>query len=140
MYKLGTAVILFNKKAEVLIGKRLVKAGNGLYSFPGGKVENDESPEIGAARELFEETNIIIDYKDLKKVTFTTSLGDEYGDKYVTLYYIAELPENQQVINVEPNKCEGWEWHKVFNMPKMWDDGEDIVISNVFSNNMPIGR
>jgi 8-oxo-dGTP diphosphatase len=47
---------------SVLVGQRAQDAENaaGLYEFPGGKVEPDESPAAAAARETFEEAGIAV--------------------------------------------------------------------------------
>lgn len=53
----GVSIALF-KDDTVLIGKRLKDPYAGLWSFPGGRVEQGERLEDAATRELFEETGI----------------------------------------------------------------------------------
>ena len=45
--------------AQVLLIKRGKPPGKGLWSLPGGKIETAETAETAAARELFEETQVI---------------------------------------------------------------------------------
>ena len=59
------AAILENNKGEILVARR--KQGKhlaGYWEFPGGKVEEGESPEQCLIRELQEEMNITIDVID----------------------------------------------------------------------------
>lgn len=56
---LVAAVALTNADGEVLLAKRPEgKAMAGLWEFPGGKVQEGESPEFALARELHEELGI----------------------------------------------------------------------------------
>lgn len=67
----GVTVIAKNPKGEILISKQYSHPmQKTLWQFPGGGVSLDESPEIGASRELVEET----EYR-AKKLSF---LGDYY--------------------------------------------------------------
>ena len=50
---------IIKKQNKYLIAKRAShKAHGGRWEFPGGKIEEGESPEIALERELFEELNI----------------------------------------------------------------------------------
>lgn len=49
------------------------RADNGLWGLIGGKIETGESPEQALIREVYEETNLVVDRKRLK-------LQGVYGD------------------------------------------------------------
>lgn len=71
-YKLLNVVvgILFNKKNEVLIALRpLHVVQSGVWEFPGGKVEANETLENALIREFYEEIGIeILDLKFFLKI------------------------------------------------------------------------
>lgn len=54
----ATAVVVFNEQRELLLVRRAVEPGKGLWCLPGGFQEIDETPEQCARRELREETGI----------------------------------------------------------------------------------
>lgn len=66
-------------------------------------------------RELEEEcgTNIKVNirYFGEKRREFfvTNDIMPEYGKHYITIFMVADWVEGEAE-NVEPNKCEGWEW------------------------------
>ena len=52
-------IVVFDKaKEKILFCKREKNPYKGLYNFVGGKLEQNESSESAAYRELFEETGI----------------------------------------------------------------------------------
>ena len=53
-----TATLVCPNKQSILLVKRAVNPGKGLWGLPGGFVELNETPEIAAIRELKEETNL----------------------------------------------------------------------------------
>ena len=60
------SVALVNSDNQILIAQRpKEKHLSGLWEFPGGKVEKDESPENTLIRELKEELNVNINQKAL---------------------------------------------------------------------------
>lgn len=68
---LVVAAALINSKNEVLLaqrpeGKRLA----GKWEFPGGKVEQDETPEAALVRELEEELGITVQRRDIQPFWF----------------------------------------------------------------------
>ena len=48
-------VVVFNKDGQVLLGKRLAKAGYGTWGLPGGHVLDEEQILDAAKREIKEE-------------------------------------------------------------------------------------
>lgn len=111
----GTAVIIFNKENKVLLGKRLGSHGHGEYALPGGHLEFGESLEDCAKREVLEETGISLRYNP--KLVYTSTemydMGTDKAKHYVTLFLAVILDDDQKPVNVEPDKCEGWEWYNL---------------------------
>lgn len=86
------------KTNEVVVLDKVKKEGWEGLTFPGGKVEENESLMAAAIREAKEETGL--DIKNLKFVGFITWLGKEYKDTgllYDTSDYEGELvPKNRE--------------------------------------------
>ena len=57
--KVGAGVMV-EQKGQILLGRRGVDPGRGLWCIPSGFVEIDESPEAAAVREYKEETGLDI--------------------------------------------------------------------------------
>ena len=112
--KIGVGVIVIKDK-KVLLGKRKGYHGQGTWSFPGGHLEFNETPENCARRETKEETNIKI--KNCKIGTFTNDIFPEENKHYVTLYIISEYSSGKVKV-MEPDKCEQWDWFEWPHFPK----------------------
>lgn len=73
--------VVINEKDQVLIAKRPQHLHQGgLWEFPGGKVEENESLSAALVRELKEEVGI-----DVVSVEPFTKIHHDYGDKQVLL-------------------------------------------------------
>ncbi len=73
--------VIINKKNQVLIAKRANHQHQGnKWEFPGGKVENDESPTETLTRELKEELGI-----EVQSASHLIDIRHEYTDKTVHL-------------------------------------------------------
>jgi 8-oxo-dGTP diphosphatase len=67
------ACALIDAQTRVLLTQRPEgKAMAGLWEFPGGKIEDGETPEAALSRELFEELSITVLRADLAPLTFAT--------------------------------------------------------------------
>ena len=76
---LVVAVALFNEKGEILLAQRPKgKSLEGLWEFPGGKVDPDETPEAALVRELEEELAIRVDADQLQPITFASHTYDTF--------------------------------------------------------------
>ncbi len=127
----GTAVIVtrwFPKEwdRKILIGKRKGSHAAGLYSFPGGHLEFGETWEACALRELQEECG-----SDLKvhmhsgDLFITNDIMPQYGKHYITIFMWAEWIDGETV-NMEPEKCEGWEWVTFEELEKLTQQGASV--------------
>jgi 8-oxo-dGTP diphosphatase len=70
---LVAACVLLDREGRLLIAKRPEgRPLAGLWEFPGGKVEDGETPEGALVRELAEELGIDIALADLAPLTFAS--------------------------------------------------------------------
>ncbi len=68
------AAALQNEDGAFLLQKRPEgRAMAGLWEFPGGKIEEGESPEVALARELLEELAISVSVADLAPSCFASA-------------------------------------------------------------------
>jgi len=112
--KVGMGVIV-RKDGKVLLGKRKGSHGEATWCFPGGHLEFKESLEDCAKRETLEETGVKI--KNLRFGTITNDIFEREDKHYITIYMISDY-DSGEVKNMEPEKCEGWEWFEWDNLPE----------------------
>ena len=62
------AAVLLSDNGQVLLIRRAVDPGRGLWALPAGFVEVDELPERGGAREALEETGLHVEIGDLLRI------------------------------------------------------------------------
>ncbi|SIO08218.1 8-oxo-dGTP diphosphatase [Parasphingorhabdus marina DSM 22363] len=91
-YLFVVAAALQDRNGNFLLQKRPVgKPMAGLWEFPGGKVEEGETPESALTRELEEELGIVVDASALEPVAFAS---EPLGDRHLLLLLY---------------RCESWE-------------------------------
>lgn len=56
----SVAVIIKNEKNEILIATRAKEPAKGTYDLPGGFIDMDETAEEAVAREIMEETGLVV--------------------------------------------------------------------------------
>ena len=104
------SVALINSDNQILIAQRpKEKHLSGLWEFPGGKVEKNESPESTLIRELKEELNVNINKKCVAPLTFSEFDYKEFN--LLLLLYVCrrwdgdpESMENNPIKWVKSNK------------------------------------
>lgn len=77
--KLVASVVMIDEDERILIAKRpSSKDMSGLWEFPGGKVENKETPESALVREISEELNVKTCAGCLYALTFASYPYDNF--------------------------------------------------------------
>jgi len=110
--KVGIGVMIF-KNGKVLLGKRKNTHGAGEYAWPGGHLEYMESFEDCAKREVAEEAGIKI--TNVRFLRLMNLKG--YNKHYTDIGLMADW-ENGEPKVMEPDKCEGWDWYDINNLPQ----------------------
>lgn len=78
-----------NRQGRVLVVKRNIEPGYGLWALPGGFIETGETPEQACLRELYEETGLKGRIKRLVGVySFNAKM---YGQLLVVAYEVSPL-------------------------------------------------
>ncbi len=110
--KIGIGVMIW-KENKILLGKRKNAHGAGEYSFPGGRLEYAETLKDCARRETREETGL-----EIENIRFNY-LADEHEHMpkhFVHIGFIADW-KNGEPQTLEPEKCEGWNWYAIDQLP-----------------------
>lgn len=101
------AAIIENETGQILIARRKKgKAQGGLWEFPGGKIENNETIEECLKRELLEEMNIEIQPYEPFGVN-----DHYYGSKLIRLYAHKAKYVSGELVLVDHDQCE-WVYSK----------------------------
>lgn len=112
--QVGVGVIICQNN-QVLLGKRKSAHGEGSWAFPGGHLEFGESWEDCARRETIEE--IGVDINNIRLGSVTNDIFTIENKHYITIFLLADIASGE-IKNLEPNKCERWEWFSWDNLPQ----------------------
>ena len=111
---LVVAVALIDRDGRVLLAERPKgKNMEGLWEFPGGKVDGGEKPETALIRELQEELGVDIEASCLAPFTFASHTYDKFHllmPLYVCRVWkgIPEGREGQRLAWVRPNEMKNY--------------------------------
>ena len=102
--KIVVSIALINNEYEILLSKRPEKKHlSGFWEFPGGKVEEGETPEKALIREVKEELNIEINNKCIAPLSF--SEFDYKNFQLLFLLYVCRRWDGEPM-SMESNKLE----------------------------------
>jgi 8-oxo-dGTP diphosphatase len=111
--RIGVGVFVW-KDGKFLMLQRQGAHGEGSWSVPGGHLEFGESWENCAAREVMEETGVII--KNIRQFAITNDIFPDEQKHYVTIWMASDW-EHGVPVNKEPDKCLSIEWRDVKSLP-----------------------
>jgi 8-oxo-dGTP diphosphatase len=118
--KVGIGLLVF-KDGKVLMGKRKNAHGDGKFCGTGGHLEFGETIEECAARETREEAGIEIE--NIRVICVSNLLVWE-GKHYIDFGVAADW-KSGELVNLEPDKRESWDWYDVDNLPTPLIEAEE---------------
>lgn len=113
---LGVGAVVFNKKGEVFLAQRGMKARNerGLWEFPGGEVKFGEKLTDALDREFLEEYGIEIEVIEL--LGPVDHILEAEKQHWVSITFIARHIKGEPKI-LEPEKCQAIGWFSLSSLP-----------------------
>lgn len=111
-FKKYSDCILINEKGEflALLRSNIDKFHPGVFSLPGGHIEENEEPIDAASRELYEETNIVLDSDDLSHFKTVSKENCEIH------YFLGSVHSSDLKMILDNDEHQGYEWIKPDNI------------------------
>jgi 8-oxo-dGTP diphosphatase len=105
--------VLVVRQGKVLLGRRTSRHGYGTWSPPGGKVEEGETPEETARRELLAETGLLGAVPRVVGETLDSFAdGQTWRTRWVQMEWVSGEAEE-----LEPDEVTGWGWYTWDRLP-----------------------
>jgi 8-oxo-dGTP diphosphatase len=109
----GVGVMVWHER-RVLLGLRRGAHGDGCWSFPGGHLEFGEDFATCAAREVLEESGLVVE--GLRVASVTNDVFIDEARHYVTVF-LQGVSCSADARRCEPEKCERWGWFDWSSLP-----------------------
>jgi 8-oxo-dGTP diphosphatase len=115
-FKATPAVHIFLIKDGKILLQRRLNTGyqDGKYGVPSGHLEGGEPATEALAREVLEETTIVVRPEDLELVHTGHRMGD---DERVDFYFTAKRWQGEPKI-AEPDKADDLRWFPIDKLPE----------------------
>jgi len=107
-------VLLYQDNSILLLRRHNTSFGNGLYSLPGGKIEQGETARQAAIREAQEELGITIEEDNLTCVHVFHRKGD-HEELFALVFKVTQWQGTPT--NKEPNKHDDLQWFTLDKLP-----------------------
>lgn len=129
--KVGVNGVVISEDGKILLERR---ADDKLWGIPGGWAEIGESPQESVKREIYEETGLNVEVKDIIDI-FTRRPGD-YGQPHTSYHilFYCKLIDGSQKISCESLEIGFYDFRQISGWHR--DHFEMIEKANDFLNNM----
>lgn len=117
--------VVITKDRKLLLIRRGNQPFQGMWAFPGGFIETNEELHEAAARELQEETGLVLSANQLSLVDVAGRLGRDPRFRTVSVVYKAVLEEAIPVVGGDDADAAGW-FH-LDDLPEMAFDHLEIL-------------
>jgi 8-oxo-dGTP diphosphatase len=87
---LVTAAALYDADGRVLLQEYVKPAYRGYWEFPGGKLEDGETPAAALVRELREELGVITTTNCMQPLSFVSHIYPDIGQIILMLYAVRQ--------------------------------------------------
>src|SRR4029079_476818 len=103
----GVSAVVRNDRGEVLLGRRV---DTGEWALPSGILEPGEQPALGLAREIEEETGVVVRVEALASVETQQEQSYPNGDRAqsLDLCFLARHVEGEARVNDDESLEVGW--------------------------------
>tara|TARA_B100001123_G_scaffold434877_1_gene562246 strand:- start:30 stop:767 length:738 start_codon:yes stop_codon:yes gene_type:complete len=110
LHRLVSKVVIQNEENQILMAK--VKRGHftGFWTLPGGYLDHDEQPHIGAARETLEELGIEIIINETNSSIVSQKIFTEEGISFVSFTYLVKIKNEDLKFNLKIDEIEEIFW------------------------------
>lgn len=120
------------RNSKILIAQRKANGNQGLkWEFPGGKLEENESPEQGLKREIKEELNIDIDVIDIVDVIY-----HKYEELTILLLcYSAKYVSG----DIKAIECNDYRWVDIEELERFYFADADMpIVKKLVKKGLPL--
>lgn len=131
LYRENVGVVIFNRRGQVWLGRRVHTQGHHSWQFPQGGVDPGEDLEAAARRELYEETGIRsirlldriedwISYDFPPGFTGSKAAKGYRGQKQAWFAFLFEGRDSEvDLTAVPPQEFEEWRWADIAETPEL---------------------
>jgi len=110
-------VIVLDEGRVLLLRRARTGWQDGCYSLTAGSVDGDEPLDHAAARELHEETGLLVAPSDLRLAHLLHCHRGDRGDEWLGAFFIAERWAGDPVL-IEGDKHDAIGWFATDNLPE----------------------
>lgn len=129
IHRLVSKVVIQDDNNLILLAK--VKRGHftGCWTLPGGYLDHNEHPRIGAARETMEELGINVDINEHNTSVISQKIFSNEGISFVSFTYLVNINSNELKFDLKSDEIEEIIWlerDEAINSASSWFDIQAI--------------
>lgn len=126
------------KSGKILMGKRKGAFGAGFWSLPAGHIKYNETLEEACRRELKEETGMKAKnfrFLGVRNQRVFKAPSGELSGHHIIFGFKAVSPKGMPKL-MEPEKCYGWQWFSLNNLPHPLFPGLKLLMECFFNHRL----